>query len=375
MIYTTQTNQTNTTNKSNVKLGNVPDANSYRRVGRRILKGGFTPENRRGGRFLCARTAEASATQGSPPKRRKLGRSELNRPDLRMHGRASLSHKCHPCYDHPELYQRMNRRLPAGLTVPIVLDRPVREMTRCADVVVTLNARTSALLEASMEGRPVTILDTCTVWFDHGLWGTDAWPTVHSVAELKRELDGMLADPSRCRVRVSQTGNAVHSILGYRESAASRCVDAMERLVEAALPPAGLRPAPCVTDPPWPHFAQPGRLDARNPFGPLEWSRPPAQRPIPDLAGVFSAGYTQDMTITVPDEVLRQAGLSERDALIEFACRLFDAERLDLFAASRLAGLSRTEMEAELRIRRIPIYRPTLEDIADEEAALKKFEA
>ena len=81
------------------------------------------------------------------------------------------------------------------------------------------------------------------------------------------------------------------------------------------------------------------------------------------------------MTITVPDDVLQQAGLSEREALIEFACRLFDAERLDLFAAARLASLSRSEFEAELRARRIPIYRPTLADIADEEAALRKLGA
>ncbi len=79
------------------------------------------------------------------------------------------------------------------------------------------------------------------------------------------------------------------------------------------------------------------------------------------------------MTITVPDDVLRQAGLTEREAVIEFACRLFDAQRLDLFAASRLGGLSRAEFEAELRARHIPIHRPTLEDIGDEEAALRKL--
>ena len=81
------------------------------------------------------------------------------------------------------------------------------------------------------------------------------------------------------------------------------------------------------------------------------------------------------MTITLPDEVLAQAGLTEHDALIEFACRLFDAERLDLHAAARLAGLSRAEIESELRSRDIPIFRPTTEDIADEAAALEKLGA
>ncbi len=87
------------------------------------------------------------------------------------------------------------------------------------------------------------------------------------------------------------------------------------------------------------------------------------------------AGYNPSMTINVPDDILRQAGLTERDALVEFACRLFDAERLDLFAGARLAGLSRADFEAELRARRIPIYRPTLQDVDDDEAALGKLGA
>jgi predicted HTH domain antitoxin len=79
------------------------------------------------------------------------------------------------------------------------------------------------------------------------------------------------------------------------------------------------------------------------------------------------------MTITLPDDVVLQAGLTSKEALIELACRLFDVERLDLFAAARLAGMTRIEFEAELRSRHIAIYRPTLEDIADEEAALRKL--
>ena len=81
------------------------------------------------------------------------------------------------------------------------------------------------------------------------------------------------------------------------------------------------------------------------------------------------------MTISVPDDILREAGLTEREALIEFACRLFDGDRLDLFTAARLAGLSRAEIEAQLRERGIAIFRPTLGDLADDEAALRKLDA
>lgn len=79
------------------------------------------------------------------------------------------------------------------------------------------------------------------------------------------------------------------------------------------------------------------------------------------------------MTITIPDEVLAWAGLTEKEALVEFACRLYDAEKLDLFHAGKLAGLSRVEFESELLQRNIPIYRPTVEDFLEDVATLKKL--
>lgn len=81
------------------------------------------------------------------------------------------------------------------------------------------------------------------------------------------------------------------------------------------------------------------------------------------------------MVINLPDDVLRQAGLDEHEALVEFACWLFDSDRLDLFGGARLAGLSRLDFEAALRARRIPIYRPTLQDVDDDEAALRELGA
>ena len=78
-------------------------------------------------------------------------------------------------------------------------------------------------------------------------------------------------------------------------------------------------------------------------------------------------------TLIVPDEVLRQAGLSEREALLEFACRLFDAGRLSLWSAAQLAGLDRNGMEDALLERNIPIYRPTAEDLAQDLANLDRL--
>jgi len=56
-----------------------------------------------------------------------------------------------------------------------------------------------------------------------------------------------------------------------------------------------------------------------------------------------------------------------------FACRLFDAGKLTLPSAVRLAAMSRVAFEQELRSRRIPIYRSTLKDLEDDMEALKRL--
>ena len=79
------------------------------------------------------------------------------------------------------------------------------------------------------------------------------------------------------------------------------------------------------------------------------------------------------MTLHIPDDILKQTGLDQRQLLLELACRLFDTGRLDLNAAARLAGIDRVEFEGALRERKMALHRPTLSDIEDEAAALKKF--
>ncbi len=81
------------------------------------------------------------------------------------------------------------------------------------------------------------------------------------------------------------------------------------------------------------------------------------------------------MVLNLRDDILKQAGLTEREAVIEFACRLFDAGKLDLWPAAQLAGLTRVEMEEELFARKIPIYRPTVEDLLRDLANIEAFEA
>ena len=79
------------------------------------------------------------------------------------------------------------------------------------------------------------------------------------------------------------------------------------------------------------------------------------------------------MPLVIPDDALREAGLSEREALIEFACHLFEAGKLHLWGAARLAGLSRVAFEDELFARRIPLSRPDESDLTDDLAALDRL--
>ena len=81
------------------------------------------------------------------------------------------------------------------------------------------------------------------------------------------------------------------------------------------------------------------------------------------------------MPLTIPDESLQDLQMDERDARIEIACRLFDAGKLALWPAAKLAGLSRPAMEGELRKRSIAIYRPTIADLADDLDAIEDLEA
>jgi predicted HTH domain antitoxin len=82
---------------------------------------------------------------------------------------------------------------------------------------------------------------------------------------------------------------------------------------------------------------------------------------------------TPIMPVIISDETLAQAGMTEREALIEIACRLFDASKLHLWPAAKMAGMSRDEFEVELTNRQIPVYRPTLQDLSDDVATIERL--
>lgn len=79
------------------------------------------------------------------------------------------------------------------------------------------------------------------------------------------------------------------------------------------------------------------------------------------------------MTLHLSEDILKQAGLTEQDVVIELACHLFDAERLPLWPAAQLCGMDRVAFEEELRKRKIAIYRPTVEDVLEDLRTLNDF--
>ena len=75
--------------------------------------------------------------------------------------------------------------------------------------------------------------------------------------------------------------------------------------------------------------------------------------------------------LTIPDDILEAAGLTEKDCLIELAVHLYAERRITLGQALRLSQLSRTELEEELARRNISLY--TVEDLNRDVAVLKEL--
>src|SRR5687768_12541558 len=74
-------------------------------------------------------------------------------------------------------------------------------------------------------------------------------------------------------------------------------------------------------------------------------------------------GIIHAMPMIIDDETLEAAGLTEHEARIEFACRLFESKRLTKVAAARLSGLDRVAFESELARRGIDIFGYTGDDL------------
>jgi len=77
------------------------------------------------------------------------------------------------------------------------------------------------------------------------------------------------------------------------------------------------------------------------------------------------------MPLTFDDELLDVAGMSEEQARVEIACRLFESGKLTLPAAVRWSGLDRSGMEKALLARGVRLYRPTVEEVEHDRRVLR----
>jgi predicted HTH domain antitoxin len=97
------------------------------------------------------------------------------------------------------------------------------------------------------------------------------------------------------------------------------------------------------------------------------------QAPV-SLGGFAEASIlaTGNMPVTISDEVLLAAHLSEPELKQELALALFQQERLTLAQASRLAEMSQLAFQALLAERQIPIHYG-VEEFRDDVRTLRKM--
>lgn len=79
------------------------------------------------------------------------------------------------------------------------------------------------------------------------------------------------------------------------------------------------------------------------------------------------------MPLTIPDETLAAARMTEPELRVEIACRLFEADKLALWPAAQLAGLDRVNFVSALHQRNIGWPRIDIEDYEQDLKALDKL--
>ena len=77
-------------------------------------------------------------------------------------------------------------------------------------------------------------------------------------------------------------------------------------------------------------------------------------------------------SLRIPDDVLRQLGPTEAEALVEIACRLYETRRLPFDKAAMLAGITHENLASACAARRIPVYWVTETDLDGDLETLRR---
>ncbi len=75
------------------------------------------------------------------------------------------------------------------------------------------------------------------------------------------------------------------------------------------------------------------------------------------------------MKLEIPEDILRAAGMTEKDCLAEFAVHFYANRRISFAQALRLSGLKWAEFEEEIARRHVAVY--TVDDLHDDVETLK----
>ena len=149
----------------------------------------------------------------------------------------------HPRYDHPVLYERFVRRGSDAGSLVRTSDCPPAQLLPGVDVIVVVNAITSAIVEFSHWNKPLFLLLPSAIWCDRDEWLTGAWPHLDSIADLETELERVFRAPEQYNTRVAETAAAMRRFFdGPPTPSIPRCIDAIRRL-------AATRPVPDVRRP------------------------------------------------------------------------------------------------------------------------------
>lgn len=135
--------------------------------------------------------------------------------------------KCHPRFDYQRLYGEINRGLPPDRRLMVAPnDFELLPLAAAADVVCVWNVVTSALVEASLVGRPVIQCLPSVIWCDREQWGIDAWPEIAGVEALELELERLLTRPEHYTACVRATQAAATRYLDeHPGGSAARCAE------------------------------------------------------------------------------------------------------------------------------------------------------
>lgn len=148
--------------------------------------------------------------------------------------------KCHPRYDHHDLYARLFSLAP---NVRVRRHESIGLVADAADAIVFCNVISSAVVDCALRGRPTWLLCDSMVNYRRDEWGLDRWPHLTSTLRLEKRIDAVLSDTAVWEQELALTRvGLAHYLDGAPTDAAQAAATLAARLADE--PPVGLPALP-----------------------------------------------------------------------------------------------------------------------------------